>query len=137
MRLFSKERNPTAYQIALERYIEYLSIEEVYTYENLSIVANFEDWVNRNYARCETLLFSSSPLEDTNALEFLGIDIVDEHLKSIIKKGKVARYTDRKVSRYSLVRSYTEAQSIIRQMKMLNDKYADLSCGYVYLVRRT
>lgn len=134
MRLFNQEKDSVLYQIALERYVEYLSVEGSYTIENLALITSFADWVNKKYAECETLIFSSTPLEDMDMFEFLGVDIVDDHLRSILKKGKIARFLKGKAENHKLIESYSDAQCIIGQIKTSDDKYDDLSCGYVYLV---
>ncbi len=133
MRMFLKEKDSAKGERALEHYWLYLSTEGVYSLENLQTHFSFADFVNRNYGTCEVILFSVQAIEEEISCCFLGIDIIDEHLCSVIKKGAIAKDNSCFTNQYGLYNTYSDAYSVVQRLKRIHRKYSDLYCVYVYV----
>ena len=132
MHMFNGEKNCIAYDDALNQYLLYLSIEEQYTPKNAEIILSLSDLINSNYGKSEIVLYDIHPIESIKSLCFLGIDIIDSHLKSIIKKGINKKICDCATNQCNLYKNQDDAQKVIQIMKEKNHKYDDLYCVYVY-----
>lgn len=133
MRVFNKAKNLKTYNYALELYIQYMSVEEVYTSENLSVIDTFAKIVKNNYSDCEVVLFCKSAIADLSSLELLGIDIVDEHMASVLKNRRFLKKNG-EINQYGLYSTYATARSVVQHMQKQNLRYGELYCGYVYKI---
>lgn len=135
MRMFNDEKNCTAYENALNQYFRYLSTEEEYTSENLNIISSFADLINQYYGNSEVILYTTDPLENKDSCYFLGIDIIDTHLESVVKKGITVKYKPCTTNQYNLYSNQIDASEVIRHLQGKNTKYSDLYYVYVYQYR--
>ena len=133
MRVFNKEKSSAAYERALDQYLLYLSTEWKYTSKNLSILVSFSNFINQRYGNTEIILYSNNPIADVESYDFLGIDIVDSHLQSILKKSATFINKFLTTNRYGIYDNYADADAVVQYMKRRSTRYADLHCVYVYL----
>ena len=132
MRMFNTEKNVIAYEYAFDQYLRYLYTEGKYTPENLNIIFSFSDLINQYYGNSEIILYATHPIANETLWSFLGIDIIDTHLESVIKKGKTVKDKFCTTNQYGLYCSHTDANVVIQRMQEKNAKYSDLYCVYVY-----
>ena len=132
MRIFNTEKNVIAYENAFDQYSHYLCTEETYTPENLNIIFSFSDFINQHYGNSEVILYTTYPIANDTSWSFLGIDIINTHLESVIKNGKTAKDKLCTTNQYDLYCNQTVANVVIQQMKEKNTKYSDLYYVYVY-----
>ena len=132
MRVFSTEKNSATYENMFNQYLRYLSTEEKYTSENLAIISSFSDLINQHYGNSEIILYATDPIENKTLWCFLGIDIIDTHLESVIKKGKIVKNKLGITNKYDLYCNHTDAGVVIQHMQQKNPKYSDLYYVYVY-----
>lgn len=133
MRVFDGEKDKYAYEDVLNKYVQYISCEEEYTSQNLSFMASFAGFVSSKYAKCEIILYSTLALKDINGVCFLGIDIVDEHLKSIFTNKKIVCF-DKKTNQNRLYDSVQDAVSERQRLIKINDNCDELYSVYVYRI---
>ena len=132
MRIFNTEKNVIAYEYVFEQYLRYLYTEGKYTPENLNIIFSFSDLINQYYGNSEIILYTTHPIENEKLWSFLGIDIIDTHLESVIKKGKTVKNKLCTTNQYDLYCSNIDANVVIQRMQEKNAKYSDLYYVYVY-----
>lgn len=133
MRIFSGEKDKYAYEDALNKYVQYISCEEEYTSQNLSFMTSFAEFVSSKYEKCEIILYSTLELKAIKGVSFLGIDIVDEHLKSIFTNKKIVSF-DNKTNQNRLYSSVQDAVSEKQRLRKINCNYDELYFVYVYRI---
>lgn len=136
MHIFSAENNKTMYEYMFEQYLQYLSTEEVYTPENSNMIFSFSDLINQYYGSSEVVLYTTLPFENKTSCYFLGIDIIDTHLKSAIKRENFFRDRLYPTNQYKLYNDPTKAEAFIRYMQKKDSRYSDLYYVYVYQVTK-
>lgn len=134
MRIFNKEKNDVVYEKIYNQYLNYLSTEGENTSYNLKIMSSFCNLINSHYGKCELILYSPQPIENRLRPLFLGIDIIDEHLKSVIKKGIATKISPCSINQYNLFCNDADAQMVIHRLKEKNKKYWNVYQVYVYLI---
>ena len=132
MQIFNTEKNDISYEHAFTQYLQYLDTEEKYTPENLNIILSFSNLINQYYGNSEIIFYSTHPIENETLWSFLGIDIIDTHLESVIKKGKTTKDKLCATNQYDLYYSENDAKVVIQHMQKKNAKYSDLYYVYVY-----
>jgi hypothetical protein len=132
MRIFNTEKNDAAYEYVFNQYLRYLSTEGTNTPENLDVVLSFSDLINQYYGNSEIILYTTYPIENKTSYCFLGIDIIDTHLESVIKKGKPVKDKLCLTNQYDLYCNHADADAVIRRMQEKDTKYSDLYYVYVY-----
>ncbi len=130
LRLFNRIADKETYQGALDRYLQYVSLEEVYTPENVALVQAFAEHINRHYGACEVIVYDPCPIDETALWNCLGIDVVDAHLKSILNCGKFQKSSGEELNQNGLCADKETAERVIEQQK--NTKSGDLQSIYVY-----
>lgn len=133
MRVFNDKKN-SAYKNSLDRYLLYLSTEEEYTHDNLRIVSSFSEYINSKYANSEVVLYSTQAVDQKFPLEFLGIDIVDQHIVSVIKNGIPAKCCSNNTNQYKLFCTLEDANAAIACLTKYKQEFSDLFCVHVYRV---
>jgi len=128
LRDLSHIHDKDAFHNALNRYIQYLSIdEEEYTEENLATVFAFSSFINENFGKSEVIVYSSHPVSKKSTWTFLGIDLIDEHLKSILRSRIFSMKHKDVLNSNSLFYNIDFASSIL-------EKYEELCLVYVYCI---
>ena len=130
LHLLSRKVDKGAYQSALDHYLQYLSLEEMYTPENVVLVQEFAEYINRHYGACEVIVYDPCPTDETASWNYLGIDVVDGHLRSILNCRKFRKSNGEELNQNGLCADKETAERVIRQRK--NIKYGDLQSIYVY-----
>lgn len=134
MRIFNNEKKDVVYEKIYNQYLLYLSTEGENTSQNLEIMSSFCELVNSHYGKCELIMYSVHPIENGLPYLFLGVDIIDEHLKSVIKKGVATKINLCRTNQYNLYSNDTDAQMVIHRLKEKSKKYVGIYKVYVYLV---
>lgn len=130
MRVFNHLHDSQLYRNALDQYSEYLACEEEYTADNLSLMASFVEMLNGFHVECEIVIYSMDPIKDMEKLCFLGIDILDQHMKSVVKESPRQRF--QRVNQFGLFFSEEDASNAIQQMNMIDANCNDLFFVYRY-----
>lgn len=128
--IFRKEKDKKAWLNAFEQDLRYNACEEEYTSENLRVMSEYVDFV-KPYASCEIILYSKHPVAEPQNISFLGIDVVDPHLKSVLNWRK-PRFSAEQINSYGLFDSEQDASSFISKMENLSPKYVGLYAVFVY-----
>ncbi|MBR6650087.1 MAG: hypothetical protein IKL36_01615 [Clostridia bacterium] len=135
MRVFNRVKDSKEYDVAFEHYSYYLSMEEENTPPNLDKMFSFVEFINKTSYYSEVVMYDTSPVDYDNCY-YIGIDIIDSHLKSIIKNGYDKYGYHYSKTQYGLYSKYDDAKNIVDALKEKNNKYSDLYCIYVYRCER-
>lgn len=133
LKIFCTRKNKEQFDIALKHYIQYLSCEAEYTPENIALIVPLVKLINKAGAMCETILYARHPIESVEHIFLLGIDVVDPHLKSMLKHIPL-RARRENVNIYGLFPIKQDAQSYIRKLCKLSNKYNGIYPVYVYRI---
>lgn len=132
MKVFSKAKRKE-FATAFEHYLRYLSCEEEYSAENLSTMNSFSEYITCSaFGNSEIVIYSDIPIEIDNTLVFVGIDIISEHLDSVLKNRKM-QLPICKINQYGLCSCEQDAAAAIAHLKQ-KTIYDDVYGVYVYIV---
>jgi hypothetical protein len=107
----------------LNQYIKYLFLEGEYTEENLSTVVAFSAFINENCGKSEVIAYSSSPVSEGSTWLFLGIDIIDEHLKSVLKSRFFSIKFKNVLNSNNLFNDIEAASKVLKKREWLHPVY--------------
>lgn len=134
MRVFNDVKDKFLYDYAFNQYLEYLNIEEIYSEENLQSLISFANYIQTCNKTCDVILYDTEPVTDISSFRFIGIDIINQHLDSFLRKKRFSnRKSFFKTNENGLFDVLEDANAVIKYMQEKSSNYSDLYSVYVYL----